>query len=168
MKLEDTDITAALKQAENYLKTETGLSLAFVISMQLILTIVKLLVDKLKLNSSNSSIPPSQDPDRKKKKKGKGKKAGGQKGHEGKTLQKVANPEIIKEIPVDLTKLPAGDYKTVDYESRQVIEIEISRVVTEYRAQVVEDKTGRRFIADFPEGVVRPVQYGNLVVLQCE
>ena len=70
MKLEDTDITAALKQAENYLKTETGLSLAFVISMQLILTIVKLLVDKLKLNSSNSSIPPSQDPDRKKKKEG--------------------------------------------------------------------------------------------------
>jgi len=163
MKLEDIDITAALKQAENYLKTETGLSPAFVISIQLILTIVKLLVDKLKLNSSNSSIPPSQDPNRKKKKKGKGKKAGGQKGHEGKTLQKVANPEIIKEIPVDLTKLPAGDYKTVDYESRQVIEIEISRVVTEYRAQVVEDKTGRRFIADFPEGVARPVQYGNSV-----
>jgi len=29
-----------------------------------------------------------------------------------------------------------------------------------YRAQVLEDQQGRRFVAPFPEGVTRPVQYG--------
>ncbi len=57
-------------------------------------------------------------------------------------LQKVADPENIEEIPIDLIKLPKGDYKTVDFESRQDIEIEISRVITEYRAQVIEDQNG--------------------------
>ncbi len=163
MKLENTDIAAILKEAETLLASEKGISPALKASMKLILAVMKLLVDKLGLNSSNSSIPPSQDPNRKKKKKGARKKAGGQKGHEGNILQKVADPEKIEEIPIDLTKLPKGDYKTVDFESRQVIEIEISRVVTEYRAQVVEDQNGRRYTAEFPEGVTRPVQYGNSV-----
>jgi transposase len=43
---------------------------------------------------------------------------------------------------------------------RQVIEITISRVVTEYRAEVLEDADGNRYVAEFPEGVTRPVQYG--------
>jgi len=41
-----------------------------------------------------------------------------------------------------------------------VFDIDISRVVTEYRAQILEDDKGNRFVAPFPEGVTRAVQYG--------
>jgi len=33
--------------------------------------------------------------------------------------------------------------------------------VTEYRAQILEDELGKRFVAEFPEQVTRPVQYGS-------
>ncbi len=46
------------------------------------------------------------------------------------------------------------------YESRQVVDIEISRVITEYRAQILEGADGKRYTASFPEGINRPVQYG--------
>ena len=61
------------------------MSPAFKASVKIILVIIKLPVNKPGLNSSNSSIPPSQDPNRKKKEKGTKKKAGGQKGHKGDT-----------------------------------------------------------------------------------
>jgi len=35
------------------------------------------------------------------------------------------------------------------------------RVVTEYRAQVLEDEKGNRFVADFPECVTKAAQYGT-------
>ncbi len=41
-----------------------------------------------------------------------------------------------------------------------MIDIEISRVVTEYRAQTLEGNNGNQFVASFPEGINRPVQYG--------
>jgi transposase len=47
------------------------------------------------------------------------------------------------------------------FETRQVFDIDISRVVTEYRAQILEDEKGNRFIAPFPEGVSKAVQYGT-------
>ena len=56
--------------------------------------------------------------------------------------------------------MPLGDYQDVGYESRQVINIKISRNVTEYRAQILENELGQRFVAEFPIGVTRPVQYG--------
>ena len=34
-------------------------------------------------------------------------------------------------------------------------------VVTEYRAQILEDDNGNRFVATFPEGVTKAVQYGT-------
>jgi transposase len=134
------------------------------VSLNVLLLIVKLLVERLGLNSSNSSIPPSQDPNRKKKPNGKSKKKpGGQKGHKGHILEKVENPDIIEPIDIDFSKLPEGQYSDGGYESRQVIDIEISRVVTEYRAQKVRGENGSIYIADFPEGVSRPVQYGTTV-----
>jgi transposase len=53
--------------------------------------------------------------------------------------------------------------KTVGYESRQVFDIEISRTVTEYRSEIVEDESGNRFVAKFPEGITQPTQYGSRV-----
>ena len=49
------------------------------------------------------------------------------------------------------------------FESRQVIDIEISRIVTEYRAQILEDTEGKRYVASFPKGVSRPIQYGQSI-----
>ncbi len=48
-------------------------------------------------------------------------------------------------------------------ETRQVFDIEISRVVTEYQADVLENAQGQRFVAQFPEGVTKAVQYGNQI-----
>jgi len=48
----------------------------------------------------------------------------------------------------------------VEHESRQVVDLDISKFVTEWQAQILEDDQGKRYVAPFPEGVVRPVQYG--------
>jgi len=56
--------------------------------------------------------------------------------------------------------LPVDDYREIGYESRQVIDIEICRIVTEWRAEVLENSKGKRYVAPFPEGITRPVQYG--------
>jgi len=127
----------------------------------LILTI-SLLANRLNLNSTNSSKPPSSDPNRKMQPKSKtGKKAGGQKGHIGTTLKKIDNPDKVEVIKVDRSKLPLGQYRQVGFESRQVFDIDISRVVTEYRVQILKDDKGTRFVAPFPKGVTKAVQYGT-------
>ncbi len=46
------------------------------------------------------------------------------------------------------------------FETRQVFDIKIARVVTEYRAQVLVDGNGKRFVAPFPQGVTKAAQYG--------
>ncbi len=161
MKLESIDIEEAVTKIKQLLKKEQGLSPALVASIEVILLVVTLLVNRLNLNSKNSSKPPSADPNRKKGKKPAGKrKSGGQKGHDGKTLQKTENPDRIENLKVDRSKLPPGKYKEVDYESRQVVDLDISKIVTEYRAQVLEDEKGKKYVAEFPEGITRPVQYG--------
>jgi transposase len=64
MKLGTTNITAILEEAESLLTAESGISPAFATNIKLILVVMKLLIDRLGLNSSNSSIPLSQDPNR--------------------------------------------------------------------------------------------------------
>ena len=114
--------------------------------------LVKLLLDRVTLNSSTSSISPSADPNRKKPKRGKGgRKPGGQKGHEGKTLEPVENSDKIVPIEIDKRTIPTGvPYQVMGYEARQVIDIKISRLVTEYRAQILEDPEGNQYVAEFP------------------
>ena len=65
------------------------------------------------------------------------KKAGGQKGHIGTTLKKVDDPDKVELIKVDRSKLPVGRYREVGYSSRQVFDIDISRIVTEYRLRII-------------------------------
>ena len=86
---------------------------------------------------------------------------GGQKGHKGTTLEKVENPDEIEEIEIDRDSLPRGNYKTIGYESRQVIDVEISIHVKEYRAEVVEDQYGNQYVAEFPDEAGKAVQYGE-------
>jgi len=63
-------------------------------------------------------------------------------------------------IKIDRSSLPADRrYQQAGFETRQVFDIDIKRVVTEYRAQVLEDDQGNKFVAPFPEGVTKAVQY---------
>ncbi|EAZ98870.1 Transposase [Marinobacter sp. ELB17] len=69
--------------------------------------------------------------------------------------------DAVKELKVDRRSLPKGRWYQEDgYETRQVIDIDIARFVTEYRAQVIKDDQGNRCVAAFPDRVSRPVQYG--------
>ena len=133
-------------------------------SFNRLIVVVKLLTDRVSLNSRNSSKPPASDPNRPKKSRAKSKRpAGGQNGHVGTTLRKVDNPDQIKSIKIDKRTLPKGDYTDAGVESRQLFELRITRHVTEFQAQVLENAQGRRFVAPFPEGVTRPAQYGRSV-----
>lgn len=46
---------------------------------------------------------------------------------------------------------------------RQIIDLKISRFVTEYRAKILVDREGNQYIAEFPNGVLNKVQYGASV-----
>ena len=164
MTIQSIDIDATLKKVKTLLVEEKELSPTMRSMVELLVLLVTLLANSLNLDSSNSSNPPSSDPNRKKVRKAKGgRNAGGQKGRVGVTLQKVDDPDEIEVIRLDRRKLPPGKYKDMGYESRQVFDIDISRVVTEYQAQILEDSKGNRFVAPFPEEVTKAVQYGKSV-----
>lgn len=80
---------------------------------------------------------------------------GGQKGHQGCTLEPMDDPDEIVPIQIDKRTKPKGvTNMDMGYESRQVVDIRISRVVTEYRAQILEHSQGYQYIAPFPAGVI--------------
>ena len=162
MKIENIDIQATIEKAQILVREDRKLSAATKSMFEILILIITLLANRLNLNSTNSSKPPSSDPNRKRQpKRETGKKPGGQNGHVGTTLKKVDDPDEIEVIKVDRSGLPAGQYRQVGFESRQVFDIDISRLVTEYRAQILEDDKGNRFVAAFPEGVTKAVQYGT-------
>ncbi|MBA4417922.1 MAG: IS66 family transposase [Syntrophus sp. (in: bacteria)] len=161
MTVESINVEAAIKRVNDLVALEKDISPALKASLEVLLLLIAILANRLGLNSKNSSKPPSTDPNRLKEPKGTGeRKPGGQPGHRGTTLRPVADPDEVKVIKVDKSALPEGRYRDVGYEARQVIDLDISTVVTEWRAQILEDHQGTRYVAPFPEGVTRPVQYG--------
>lgn len=154
-----------IDSAEGLLGRESKLPAKTISVIRELVQITRALVNQLGLNSNNSSIPPSRDPNRKKRKKAKGKKRkpGGQKGHKGSHLKQVGNPDEVEEIWVDRSSLPKGQYHHVGFDTRQVFDVEFSVRVTEYRAEVLENKHGVQFVAEFPAGVTEPAQYGDSV-----
>ena len=162
MKIENIDIEQTINNAKDSLKTDKTISKSSKVVFELLITLLQLLFNKLNLNSSNSSKPPSSDPNRKKKKRKKsGKPKGGQSGHKGTTLESVPDPDEIKSLAIDKRSLPRDKNYTSDgYIARQVVNIKISKIVTEYRAEVLIDNQGNKYVAEFPEGITRPIQYG--------
>jgi transposase len=166
MTVENINISETIAKVKETIHKDKSISPEFRTLVELLVVIISLLVNKLGLNSRNSSKPPSTDPNRERGSKRKGeeeqkRKPGGQPGHNGSNLEKVKNPDRVETIAIDKRTLPRGDYKHVGYNVRQVIDIVVSKQVTEYRAEIVEDSNGKRFTASFPEWVTRPVQYGN-------
>jgi len=164
VKLDGIDIEGTLKELESTLASEKEVSPALKSMIGILILIVKLLTNRMGLNSSNSSKPPSSDPNRlKSSKKKSARKPGGQKGHIGKTLKQVEEPDEVSIISIDRRSLPKGNYKELAPEIRQVFDIDISRHVIEYQAQVLQDENGKQFVASFPENVTKAVQYGNVL-----
>ena len=159
---------ATVKKVQQLLAEEEHLSPALRSTLDVLLLVVQLLVNRLSLNSRNSSQPPSTDrfPTRKNAAKGSAQKPGGQPGRVGTTLKKIDDPDEIEILAVDRSTLPPGEYQNIGYECRQVFDIDIRRLVTEYRAQILQDQNGRRFTAPFPAQVTKAVQYGNGVKAQ--
>lgn len=167
MTVENIDVTETLEKLKKQLQDEKNLSPALRSTIEILIMVVGLLVNRVGRNSRNSSTPPSQDLNREKKKRTVGeRKPGGQEGHVGTTLEKIQAPHRTIEIAVDKSTLPSGDYTKVGYESRQVFDLKIGLCVTEYRAEILEDVTGHRYVAAFPEGVTKAAQYGNEVKAQ--
>lgn len=162
MKIENIDVGAEIHKAKAVLKNDTKISYATKEVVESLLTIVSILLNRLNLNSSNSSNPPSSDQNKPKNDRKKSTKPqGGQKGHKGTTLTPVNDPDEIKSLTIDKRTLPRGrNYKHNGYIARQVVNIKISKIITEYRAEKLIDDEGNQYIAEFPKGISRPIQYG--------
>jgi transposase len=159
------DIDKTIAEVEKLLDGDKNISPTLRAAVKALILVIKMLSDRLSLNSRNSSKPPSSDPNRElKTRKGKSNnKPGAQNGHIGTTLSPVDDPDAVKHLAIGADLLPEGHYSDQGYESRQVFNISISRHVTEYRAQVVADTQGKQYVAKFPLGVTQPAQYGNSV-----
>jgi transposase len=164
------DVTATLARVEQLLRKDPSMSPGVRGMMELLVSIITLLMEKLALNSSNSGIAPSKDPSRPRGAKPKTNKTtrrpGGQKGHPGTTLEWTAEPNRIEPVAIDRRTIPPGQYTNGGYDARQVIEIIITKSVVEYRAEILKDADGHPFVAQFPAGVTQRVQYGSSVKSQ--
>jgi transposase len=124
-------------------------------------------------NSRNSSKPPSSDgldkpaPKPRSLRRKTGRKPGGQDGHEGKTLQQVADPdhEVVHEPGCCAgCQRPLGNRPITGVQRRQTFDLPPLKVeVTEHQLVERECLCGRRTRAEAPEGVTAPAAYGPRV-----
>lgn len=157
------NVSEIVLAARREINEEKDLSPSLKITMDSVLDLVVALANRLGLDSSNSSKPPSSDPNRQRRSrttKAKRRKPGGQKGHKGSHLKQVENPGVVEELLIDRRTLPAGNWKSAGFDKRQVFDIEVSFTVTEYQAEVLMNELGETYVAEFPKGVTEPAQYG--------
>jgi transposase len=126
---------------------------------------------RLAQDSRNSSRPPSSDglskPPPRSLRRPSGRKQGGQPGHRGGHLEKVAVPdEVVDHLP----RVCAGcggdlaDGVAVGHLARQVFELpEICLRVNEHRAHTRRCVCGHETTAAFPRALSAPAQYGPRV-----
>lgn len=133
---------------------------------------IKELMGLLGQNSRNSNWSSSRDKGRPKPKSLRLKterKAGGQAGHEGHTLEFNPEPDVIeKHRPAHCERCQASlaeDIVASHVAKRQVLDLPSLRFVTiEHQAETVRcPGCGEATTAQFPAGVTNPVQYGSQV-----
>lgn len=121
-------------------------------------------------NSNNSSIPPSKDenrPVRKSLREKSGRKPGGQKSHNGTTLQMIDNPDKTEMLVSDYCQSCGNDLRHIEtrfVSKRQVVDLpEIRPTYTEYQCFSRKCTCGHEQIADYPSHVTNHIQYGSTV-----
>ncbi len=131
--------------------------------------LIQELRDQLAKNSRNSGKPPSSDglkkPRTRSLRRKTGLRSGGQKGHQGHTLQMVTQADYIERHRVTRCPYCATNLKDIvsdEYERRQVFDIPVVRItVTEHQAENKQCPNCRhRIKGTFPNDVTQPVQYG--------
>ena len=131
---------------------------------------LKALEDRLAQDSHNSHQPPSRDrtpgPRPKSLRRASGKKAGGQVGHAGTTLQPVEKPDHVvvhKAERCQNCQQPLKAVATQDYDKRQVFDLPPLRLeVTEHWAEIKACPHCHHITAAaFPDGVTHVTQYGE-------
>jgi transposase len=127
---------------------------------------------RLGLDSKNSSKPPSSDGLSKKTRRttslrSQGKrKTGGQKGHQGQTLEQVINPNKIVNHSAPCCCIECGCNLSIEPVSsvvkRQVFDIREPKIeVTEHQVEVKQcPQCQQKILGCFPKQVKAPVQYG--------
>ena len=123
---------------------------------------------RLNMNSNNSSKPPSSDGYRKEIKNSRqksGKATGGQPGHEGRTLEKVNNPDKIVEDKTPSTCECGHNLEGIESlkKTRQVFDFPKPQIrVVEYVSnELVCPGCKKVHKTEFPAGVNHPTQYGE-------
>ena len=124
---------------------------------------------RLGLDSSTSSKPPSSDGLRKKPaslREPSGKTSGGQVGHKGDTLKRVADPDRIVVHEARACRHCGAGLRLPmarETETRQVFDLPKTLIeVTEHRRFIYACAgCGGRTGAAFPDGVEAPAQYGE-------
>lgn len=135
---------------------------------------IKQLSEQLKQNSRNSNWPSSRDKSHQKPKPKSlrpktGRKAGGQEGHRGHTLEFNPEPDVIEtHRPVQCTHCQAPLAEGIaasNIAKRQVFDLPPLRFVTvEHQAETVLCPCcGEATTGEFPVDVTNPVQYGSQV-----
>lgn len=125
------------------------------------------LEDRLNKNSKNSHMPPSKDSSiiKAANKRTKGGKRGGQKGHQGFTLDKFEEVDEVQVIGLPHKCICGYRLKGVDievYDTRQIVDIPVQKfTVTEYqRLCCVCPGCNKIVTGSYAPEVVAPVQYG--------
>jgi transposase len=168
----EEEIRTAYRQGE---EAVVGLFMQTIAIIEVLAARIKVLEDRLAMNSGNSSKPSSSDgynkPAPKSLRKRHGKKSGGQPGHTGHTLKGVEHPDREE---VHRVSRCYHCYKSLEevevsgIEKRQVFDVPRVHIeVTEHTAEIKRcPYCGEINKADFPEGVSQAVQYGPEIKAQ--
>ncbi len=125
---------------------------------------------QLTMNSRNSSRPPSADGFKRpqKERKNTGKRPGGQKGHEGRTIEWCETPDVIQTHRASVCDGCGASFEDTPAESvqkRQVHDIPPPQIiVTEHHAEtLICPYCGQIHEASFPDDVPAHLQYGQTI-----
>lgn len=164
--MDKKDIRIQELERENaYLKEENKRLHALVASL---LTRIEELERRLGLNSNNSSKPPSSDGLRKTSqsrslRNSDSNKFGGQKGHQGNTLNQTDNPDVAIEYhPTNCSACGDSLEKVIETNivKRQEIDVLIEKQIIEHKALIKICHCGKKNIGVTPKHIKAPVQFG--------